>query len=199
MKYLKYILAIINIFVFANLKSQIIDTVTLNDIVVYHVYEQQLNSKLFWTVENAKIISENPTFSDTIVLECNNLENIILSVYEQTINGCVGETFMNEIFVIEPEIPIVNENDLYVPNIFTPNDDNKNDYFLITPINEISTFRINIFNRYGQKIFETEDINISWNGKINNKKLESGIYYYVIDYKTNSASKTLKGFLELYN
>ncbi len=196
MKCLKYILTIICVSNFVILKSQITDTVYLNNIIVYHVTNQQFDSQLFWNVENAEIISENPSFSDSIVIECNELEIISLSVYEQTKNGCIGETFTIEIMVEEP---IIYDADLYVPNIFTPNDDQKNDYFKITPKNEITMFYISIYNRWGQKIFETNDINNSWNGKINKKTSDSGVYYYVIEYKTNSNSKTLKGFFELYN
>jgi len=193
---IKYLILTIGVFNFLISKSQTIDTVQLNDIVVYHVSNQQFGSQLFWEVENAEIISENPTFSDSIVIECNNLEIINLSVYEQTTKGCIGETFTSEILVEEP---INLDEDLYVPNIFTPNEDQKNDYFKITPKNEITMFYITIYNRWGQKIFESTDINNSWSGKINNTTFESGVYYYVIQYKTNSNSKTLKGFLELYN
>ncbi|MBN2347897.1 MAG: gliding motility-associated C-terminal domain-containing protein [Bacteroidales bacterium] len=74
---------------------------------------------------------------------------------------------------------------LNVPNVFTPNGDNKNDVFRVYDVSVID-FHIVIFNRYGRKVHEYEgDIREwkGWNGKINNSNDEAaeGTYYYVID------------------
>jgi len=56
----------------------------------------------------------------------------------------------------------------YIPNSFTPNNDGKNDFFMGygTCIKE---FQLLIFDRWGNKIFESSDLNNGWNGAVNNK------------------------------
>lgn len=71
-----------------------------------------------------------------------------------------------------------------VPNIFTPNGDGKNDIF--KPFYECETpiFNISIFNRWGQLVFESDDIDIGWNSQTLDSQKESsdGIYFYFIEY-----------------
>jgi len=70
---------------------------------------------------------------------------------------------------------------LWIPNAFSPNDDGINDEIWVRPkgIKDIEVFRI--YNRWGQKVFETNDINQTWDGTFNGKPQELGVYvYYVI-------------------
>jgi gliding motility-associated-like protein len=55
---------------------------------------------------------------------------------------------------------------VYVPNSFTPNGDEFNNVFLpvISTGREISDYELLIFNRWGEVIFESHDINIGWDG-----------------------------------
>jgi len=69
----------------------------------------------------------------------------------------------------------------WVPNAFSPNEDGNNDAIGITPkgIKDIQVFRI--YNRWGQKVFETNDLNQKWDGTFKGKPQELGVYvYYVI-------------------
>jgi len=175
--------------------AQIIDTVQNNEVAVYHVLNKTANTQLFWTFENAEIISENPTFSDSIVVQWKEQIGIFtISVYEKKINGCVGETYKSEIVIEEPTNE---ETELRVPNIFTPNEDGKNDYFIITSKSILTKYEITIFNRWGRKVFETHDINYSWDGRTQGNYCSPGVYYYVITYQTTDRPKILKGFLHL--
>ncbi len=57
----------------------------------------------------------------------------------------------------------------YAPNAFTPNSNGKNDVFRVYGDGiEFSTFEMVIFNRWGERIFKTNDYNEGWNGAINN-------------------------------
>jgi len=70
---------------------------------------------------------------------------------------------------------------LWVPNAFSPNNDGTNDEISIKPkgIKAIDIFKI--YNRWGQKVFETNNINQSWDGTFDGRPLEVGVYvYYVI-------------------
>jgi gliding motility-associated-like protein len=70
--------------------------------------------------------------------------------------------------------------DVYMPNAFTPNGDNKNDYIRpvlsFTPKDYVFVIR----NRWGNKIFETMDPLESWDGKVRNKPAPEGIYIYFL-------------------
>jgi gliding motility-associated-like protein len=68
---------------------------------------------------------------------------------------------------------------LYVPNSFTPNGDGINDIFLI-PYTHVETFNMMIFNKWGNLLFETNDINVGWDGKYYSELVPEGIYIYSI-------------------
>jgi gliding motility-associated-like protein len=87
---------------------------------------------------------------------------------------------------------------LAVPNVFTPNGDGKNDVFIISKTALLSSFSMQIFNRWGQKVYESRDQNKGWNGMLGNKFCDVGNYPYVITYNdTNSGAVILKGVLLL--
>lgn len=67
-----------------------------------------------------------------------------------------------------------------VPNAFTPNGDGRNDLFLVINKN-IGSFHLQIFNRWGQKVFETKDQNEGWDGNYHGVKEETGTYVYSIE------------------
>ncbi|MGQ9846316.1 MAG: T9SS type B sorting domain-containing protein, partial [Bacteroidales bacterium] len=71
-----------------------------------------------------------------------------------------------------------------VPNVFTPNGDGQNDDFIIHG-KAIVEFKCTIFNRWGKKLYEWDDITKGWNGKINGNGADAspGIYYYVVTAK----------------
>jgi gliding motility-associated-like protein len=58
---------------------------------------------------------------------------------------------------------------LGIPNAFTPNGDGHNDQFRPKYGSEISNYRLLIFNRFGQKLFESIDKLKGWDGKLNGK------------------------------
>ena len=69
---------------------------------------------------------------------------------------------------------------IYVPNIFSPNGDGNNDFFVVSG-KGIETFEISIFNRWGQVVFESSDMEKSWNGTKNGKELNQGVFIYKIE------------------
>lgn len=71
---------------------------------------------------------------------------------------------------------------LFVPNAFSPNGDNLNDFFEIKGF-YISEFHIRIYDRWGMLIFESFDMGKSWSGKFNGLACQEGAYVWVIDAK----------------
>jgi gliding motility-associated-like protein len=74
----------------------------------------------------------------------------------------------------------------YAPNAFTPDGDGKNDVFMVKGDNiDPAHFEMRIFNRWGEQIFRTTDLNVGWNGARNNtgEVSELGVYVYKITLK----------------
>lgn len=68
---------------------------------------------------------------------------------------------------------------IYVPNAFTPNNDGLNDKFKIQS-GAIKTFNLKIFDRWGEKIWETDNENEYWDGTSKNELVQVDVYMYVI-------------------
>lgn len=70
---------------------------------------------------------------------------------------------------------------IYIPNAFTPNNDNKNDFFFANGYG-IKSMRTLIFNRWGNKIFESSSVNEKWNGRSEDGNIcPIGVYVYFIE------------------
>ena len=70
--------------------------------------------------------------------------------------------------------------DFDVPNTFTPNGDGINDTWIIQQLQFYPNHRIRVFDRYGQKVFESSNYT-PWDGTYNGKALPAGTYYYIIE------------------
>jgi len=80
---------------------------------------------------------------------------------------------------------VVVDKDCYtdIPNAFTPNGDGENDYFYPRQLlsKGVAAFQMTVYNRWGQKIFETNSTNgRGWDGKFNGKDQATGVYIYQI-------------------
>ena len=80
---------------------------------------------------------------------------------------------------IDTAFTVVNINSyysLYVPNTFTPNGDGKNDYFQPKGVG-ISDYKIFIYNRWGEEVFSSDNMDICWDGG----EGVAGVYSYLIN------------------
>jgi gliding motility-associated-like protein len=78
-----------------------------------------------------------------------------------------------------------------LPQVFTPNGDGQNDCYRIVSLQQFKTFSINIYNRWGQKVYSTNDPTFCWYGNINGfDSKENGTYFYEL--KGETACKTYK-------
>jgi len=92
--------------------------------------------------------------------------------------------------------PVSTEKIIFMPNVFSPNNDNLNDIF--RPINptplDFKNYKLLIYNRWGQELFSTKDVMEGWDGKFKGQPCEIGTYFYLITYDTNlSKQKQLNG------
>lgn len=95
-----------------------------------------------------------------------------VSLTAKTENGCEG-TIKKTILIVPPF-------DAYVPTSFTPNGDGKNDYFGMEGVEFVGSFKMYVFNRWGQKIHTSTSIDKQWDGRFNGKPMPPGMYTYSI-------------------
>ncbi len=79
------------------------------------------------------------------------------------------------------QIEIVN---LTIPNVFTPNNDGRNDYFYITNIEKLKNNHLMIFNRWGNLVYEKSNYQNDWDGK----NCPDGVYYYILKLPDNNSN-----------
>ena len=99
------------------------------------------------------------------------------------INGCADTVVLN---VIVP--------DMDIPNIFTPNNDGKNDLFKIKDLESYPGSQLIIFNRWGNEVYRADNYLNNWNGG----NLAGGTYYYLLNRREHSGAITpIKGWVFL--
>ncbi|MBP8034018.1 MAG: gliding motility-associated C-terminal domain-containing protein [Bacteroidia bacterium] len=95
-------------------------------------------------------------------------------------------------------INVTEEIYIKIPNVFSPNGDGINDFFKINT-KGIKSLHCEIYNRWGQKLYEWTDLNSFWDGKTKAGAAPAGTYFYIVNYSDNEDnSKTEKGFLTLF-
>ncbi|MBL7962704.1 MAG: gliding motility-associated C-terminal domain-containing protein [Flavobacteriales bacterium] len=67
-----------------------------------------------------------------------------------------------------------------LPNVFTPNGDRVNDFFVPFPYRGVLRIDLQVFNRWGQVVYRTDDPDIGWDGTLQNngERVPDGVYYY---------------------
>lgn len=90
---------------------------------------------------------------------------------------------------------------LYVPNAFTPNRQGpiENETFYLTCNDHLPEFHFILYNRWGQKIFETFDQHFVWDGTSREKPVEEGLYLWRMNYRISAEKGEVKtGELFIY-
>ena len=114
-------------------------------------------------------------------------------------NGNGNATESGENIPTVLELPDIN---LFIPEVFTPDGDGKNDFFVIKGING-RTVKITVFNRWGNKVYEVAAYDNTWNGTqnvggliIGTNKLPQGTYYYIVEFD-DGITKPINGYVVL--
>lgn len=112
-------------------------------------------------------------------------------LYAKAPNGCVNTDS------ITVNVFKGNRSDFPVVSAFTPNGDGKNDCFRIMYWGYIHSFSMQVFNRWGQLIFQTTNPTECWDGKFNGEPQPGGTYVYMINAKTLCGPVSKKGTVVL--
>ncbi|MEX2485186.1 MAG: PKD domain-containing protein [Brumimicrobium sp.] len=84
------------------------------------------------------------------------------------------------------EIYVEPQTTLYVPNAFTPDNNNRNEVFRPV-VFDVSDYQFEIYNRWGERVFETNDRKSGWNGRVNSEEAPDGIYVYTIKFRNHKS------------
>ena len=169
-----------------------------NMVIVYEVPEIELgaiSTTLYELQDEPLTLTGYSTFSDsciidfgdgTVIESCdwNGLTheyaspgNYVVTIYSFNNEGCYETAQLTITYYAMAS--------LYVPNTFSPDGDEFNNLFVAKGDN-IDEFEMNIFNRWGQLLFTTYDLNVGWDGTFGGRRVEDGTYVYTIRYKTTS-------------
>ena len=72
---------------------------------------------------------------------------------------------------------------LFTPNAFTPNNDGNNDRFNVSASCTIVDIHLMVFNRWGEKVYDTYDELYGWDGTYSGQAAPAGVYVYLINYR----------------
>ena len=92
-----------------------------------------------------------------------------------------------------------------LPNVFSPNNDGENDIYMPLRTSYVERVDMKIFNRWGLLVFQTEDPDINWDGKLtgSDQLVAPGVYYYICDvheYRLSGIEvMTLTGFIYVFS
>jgi gliding motility-associated-like protein len=70
-----------------------------------------------------------------------------------------------------------------VPNTFTPNGDGFNDFWEVKGLIAYESSTVDVFNRYGERLYHSIGYGVPWDGNFNGRQLPAGTYFYIIDLK----------------
>lgn len=99
----------------------------------------------------------------------------------ETVDGCNGTDT-----VTVKVLP----RDIFIPNVFSPNGDGINDVWQIEHLADYPDCVVSVFNRYGQRVFNSTGYTVPWNGTTNSKPMAIGTYYYIINITRGMKPKT---------
>lgn len=142
-----------------------------------HSYTVVPHGLYYWSNECGDIISKNP--NDSILVKwCNKP-----GTYKLTIVNQCGDSATLLVYVVKPNLSF------YIPNTFTPNNDRLNDYFTVVG-SGIKSVYMQIYNRWGELVFESFNPNDKWDGTFKGEKVIDGVYMYMmqIGFKDGSFS-----------
>jgi gliding motility-associated-like protein len=96
--------------------------------------------------------------------------------------SCGADTLYETISVIDCDTLIEQNCELFVPNVFSPNEDGTNDKLFPNMNCPMENYNFQVFNRWGELVFDTSNQFAKWDGKFNGKECLDGVYVYLIHY-----------------
>ena len=127
------------------------------------------------------------------------LQNPTDQIYDSTGTFYATLVVANSFGCLDSETVEIHVKGLFIPNVFSPNNDGSNDFFKVEA-SGYSKFHLLIYDRWGLKMFDNTDAKVYWNGKVENSKhaVPDGTYYYILDLQNSKGEKeSYKGYVTL--
>jgi gliding motility-associated-like protein/uncharacterized repeat protein (TIGR01451 family) len=153
-----------------SLPSNLANIINLNTASGSAIYDQ-INNKIVWTIGNVSA-NEIVTLEFTATINNGNSVTNVASVIGNEIDTVLAN---NHTSITKP----VENIDLFIPNVITPNGDGKNDQFVIKGLAKYPNSEISIFNRWDNLVYTSPNYSNNWDGK----GLNTGTYFYVLKLK----------------
>lgn len=118
-------------------------------------------------------------------LSCVSCPNPVVSpttttTYYVTTTDAYGCTDIDTVTIVVD----IDCNEIKVPNAFSPNGDGQNDILYVYGQNCIRVFTFSVFNRWGEKVFETSDISKGWDGTYHGKQMDAAVFTFLLKAQT---------------
>lgn len=160
------------------------DTIINGQITLLTASTSSLNALYLW---------EPATFLVCDICESTNANPEVSTTYLLTVTdvntGCNGYDTV--------DVFVTNEFNIFVPTAFSPNLDGTNDDLFVRGTG-IKSFTLDIFDRWGMKVFTTSDFKAGWDGTHKDKPVVAGVYTYYLSYqKYDGTYEELKGNISL--
>jgi gliding motility-associated-like protein len=145
-------------------------TLLTGESITVHIYNTSVAEIVSYIWSPNIGITCTDTLCSSVVLE--PLSDTRYTIIAMDSNGC-RDTVIVPILVSGPVI--------FIPNVFTPNNDGSNDVFEIYGNKDALRFiEVKIFNRWGEKVFESNDLNFKWNGTYKGESLNPSVFVYTL-------------------
>jgi gliding motility-associated-like protein len=156
-----------------------------NTILPFYPFNDNINPGEFYNL--AALPAASYTFdhweSSNHVLNPSTLDSAVSYTVNQP------DTIIAYFTFVPPPPPVVEvDPTLYIPNSFSPNDDNKNDVFELHFNERIKKIEFTVFDRWGEILFNTTDLNFAWDGTYNGQPLPMGVYSYKLMYSDDDGN-----------
>lgn len=146
-----------------------------NDVASFRVYFAPLCNG------NYELIAESNGLSDTLIFHQPAPDNLagcyyITSIDSVEVNGGGNESLPSDVVAVD-NCPVYE-----LPNVFSPNGDGDNDLFVpFRPYRYIASVEFQVYNRWGQRVFSTDDADLNWDGldETTGEPVPEGVYHYV--------------------
>ncbi len=155
------------------------DTIYLGEEVILTV----LDGEDFWDYE----WSTGDNGTGVVEVEDESTQSNIYSVTVTDENGCT-EVLEMLITVLQPQC---NDDDIFIPTAFSPNGDSNNDVLFVRS-NSVEDVEFFVYDRWGEEVFRSDNINIGWDGTYNGEQLAPDVYAYCVKITCTNDEKYVK-------
>jgi gliding motility-associated-like protein len=131
--------------------------------------------QLVWSIDGQAVLTSETNVPLSFVFSQPGVYQVEASVQ----SNCGSDVLAAEVTIAECEST---DNFIYVPNTFTPNGDGLNEVFQPTIFGSFSNYQFFIYNRWGQRVFETDEYGKPWLGGADAYYVADGTYYYQVTY-----------------